>query len=189
MADKFPETQVIGIDLSPTQPSMQPSNCRFEVDDCTSQWVYPNDYFDFIHIRGLFGSIYDWPALYRSVHKHLAPGGLFEQIEWSVRVRSQDSALAPDHTMALWGSRYEEITKRTGKSYETAETMAELIRAAGFVDVVDKCFKWPIGPWSSDPRLKEIGRWNLLNWEQGMEGWILAGYTRVLGVGACHSHI
>lgn len=57
-----------------------------------------------------------------------------------------------------------------------------MITSAGFVDVVEKRFKWPIGPWSSDPRLKEIGRWNLLNWEEGMEGWVIAPYTRVLGV-------
>lgn len=61
--------------------------------------------------------------------------------------------------------------------------MAGLMREAGFVDVVEKRFKWPIGPWSSDPKLKEIGRWNLLNWEEGMEGWVMAAYTRVLGVG------
>ena len=66
--------------------------------------------------------------------------------------------------------------------------MAGLISEAGFVDVVEKRFKWPIGPWSSDAKLKEIGRWNLLNWEEGMEGWCMAPYTRVLGVSlAFHS--
>ena len=30
--------------------------------------------------------------------------------------------------------------------------------------------------------MKDIGRWNLLNWEEGMEGWVLASYTRVLKV-------
>ncbi|KAJ9621960.1 hypothetical protein H2203_006841 [Taxawa tesnikishii (nom. ined.)] len=59
--------------------------------------------------------------------------------------------------------------------------MADLIRSAGFVDVVERVYKWPIGPWSADPKLKELGRWNLLNWEEGMEGWLLAVYTRVLG--------
>lgn len=59
--------------------------------------------------------------------------------------------------------------------------MASLIQEAGFVDVVEKKFKWPVGPWSSDPKLKELGRWNLLNWEEGMEGWAMALYTRQLG--------
>ena len=71
----------------------------------------------------------------------------------------------------------------TGKTFEIAENMAGLVREAGFEDVVEKRFKWPVGPWSTDPKLKEIGRWNLLNWEEGMEGWVMAAYTRVLGVG------
>ena len=60
------------------------------------------------------------------------------------------------------------------------ENMTSLIQEAGFVDVVEKRFIWPIGPWSSDPKLKEVGRWNLLNWEEGMEGWVMALYTRQL---------
>ena len=80
-------------------------------------------------------------------------------------------------------SRYGiECGRRINKTFEIAENMAGLITEAGFVDVTEKRFKWPIGPWSSEPRLKEIGRWNLLNWEEGMEGWVIAPYTRVLGV-------
>lgn len=75
-----------------------------------------------------------------------------------------------------------ECGRRLKKTFKIAEEMAGMISSAGFVDVVEKRFKWPIGPWSSDPRLKEIGRWNLLNWEEGMEGWVIAPYTRVLGV-------
>lgn len=75
-----------------------------------------------------------------------------------------------------------ECGRRLKKTFKIAEEMAGMITSAGFVDVVEKRFKWPIGPWSSDPRLKEIGRWNLLNWEEGMEGWVIAPYTRVLGV-------
>lgn len=51
----------------------------------------------------------------------------------------------------------------------------------GFVDIVEKRVVWPLGRWPTDPRLKEIGRWNVRNWEEGVEGWILAGFTRCLG--------
>ena len=182
VADKFPNAQVIGTDLSPVQPGMQPPNCEFEVDDCTSAWVYPDDHFDFVHIRGLFGSIGDWPALYGDIFKHTKPGGYLEQVEFSVVNRSQDDRLAGNSTLQRWSHYGMEIGKRTGKAFNVAETMAGAIEAAGFVHVVEKRFKWPVGPWSSDARMKEIGRWNLLNWEQGMEGWALASYTRVLGV-------
>lgn len=185
MADKFPNSHVTGMDLSPTQISMYPANCTFEIDDCCSKWVYPENHFDFVHIRGLFGSIADWPALYNQVYKHTAPGGYFEQLEWSVPVQSQGTPLQPGDTLTRWSELVVQISQRTGKSFEIAETMFGMIKQAGFVNVVEKRFKWPIGSWSSDSRMKELGRWNLLNWEQGSEGWILALYTRFLGV--CHA--
>ncbi|QIW98413.1 hypothetical protein AMS68_003931 [Peltaster fructicola] len=181
IADKFPDSRVIGMDLSPTQIGMQPSNCTFEIDDCCSKWVYPENHFDFVHVRGLFGSIADWPALYSQIYKHTAPGGYFEQVEWSIRNHGQGSPLEPGHTLARWSDLGIEVGKRSGKTFEIAETMSGMIKQAGFDNVVEKRFKWPVGPWSSDPRMKEIGRWNLLNWEQGMEGWVIALYTRVLG--------
>lgn len=45
-----------------------------------------------------------------------------------------------------------------------------------------KRFIWPIGPWADDEQLRELGRWNLKNWEDGMEGWVMALLTRIHGV-------
>jgi len=182
MADKFPNAQVIGTDLSPVAPGMQPDNASFEIDDCCSEWVYPDSHFDFIHMRGLFGSIADWPQLYKQSFRHLRPGGHIEQIEWSVHNRSSDGTLSPHTVLARWGQNAVQAGILTGKTFEIAENMAGILWEAGFEEVVEKRYKWPIGPWSSDPKLKEIGRWNLLNWEEGMEGWVMAAYTRVLGV-------
>jgi len=184
MADKFPNSQVIGTDLSPIAPGMQPDNVTFEIDDCCSAWVYPEDHFDFVHIRGLFGSIGDWPRLYREAYRHLRPGCYIEQVEWSVHNRASDGTMSFIPEFAQWSQNAIRVATMTGKTFEIAENMAGLLREAGFTDVVEKRFKWPVGPWSSDPKLKEIGRWNLLNWEEGMEGWVMAAYTRVLGVSA-----
>lgn len=93
--------------------------------------------------------------------------------------RANGHRLTCDACRSMYGI---ECGRRLKKTFKIAEEMAGMITSAGFVDVVEKRFKWPIGPWSSDPRLKEIGRWNLLNWEEGMEGWVIAPYTRVLGV-------
>lgn len=93
--------------------------------------------------------------------------------------RANGYRLTCDACRSMYGI---ECGRRLKKTFKIAEEMAGMITSAGFVDVVEKRFKWPIGPWSSDPRLKEIGRWNLLNWEEGMEGWVIAPYTRVLGV-------
>jgi len=69
VADQHPETQIIGVDLSPIQPEFIPGNCTFELDDCTEPWTWPDSHFDLIHIRALLGSIADWPQLYREVYE------------------------------------------------------------------------------------------------------------------------
>lgn len=56
------------------------------------------------------------------------------------------------------------------------------VAPAGFADVTESRYIWPIGPWASDARLKDIGRWNVRNFELGMEGWSIAQFTRHLGV-------
>ena len=69
LADQYPATIVTGTDLSPIQPSWVPGNCRFEIDDAASDWTYTNESFDFIHVRGLYGCIRDWPAFYEEVYR------------------------------------------------------------------------------------------------------------------------
>lgn len=64
-ADRFPSAEVLGTDLSPTQPSLVPPNLRFEVDDCTDPWLFRKESFDFIHVRSLYGCVADWPTFYR----------------------------------------------------------------------------------------------------------------------------
>lgn len=65
-ADEYPSAEVIGFDLSPTQPSFVPPNLKFEVDDAEEPWIHPTDHFDLVHVRALYGAIADWPAFYRN---------------------------------------------------------------------------------------------------------------------------
>lgn len=109
----------------------------------------------------------------------ILPDGLTPFATLRYERRANGCRLTCDACRSMYGI---ECGRRLKKTFKIAEEMAGMITSAGFVDVVEKRFKWPIGPWSSDPRLKEIGRWNLLNWEEGMEGWVIAPYTRVLGV-------
>ena len=60
--------------------------------------------------------------------------------------------------------------------------MKDQITAVGFVDVTEVKYKWPIGPWSNEPKLKDLGRWNMHMWEQGIEGWTMALLTRYMHV-------
>ena len=85
----------------------------------------------------------------------------------------------------MWETQSElaiECGELFGKTMLIQQQMKDLIVEAGFVDVREYKFKWPIGPWSNDPRLKDIGRWNLHSWNAGLEGWTMALLTRCKGV-------
>lgn len=70
---------LLGTDLSPTQTPAPPPNLRFEIDDFTSTWTYPENSFDYIHMRYLFGCIPDQLALYKEAFKYCPPPRLNEQ--------------------------------------------------------------------------------------------------------------
>ena len=74
------------------------------------------------------------------------------------------------------------MRERFGKSFQIMERMKNLIEQAGFVDGVEKKYKWPLGAWSSDQKLKDVGRCNMHHWNEGLEGWSMALLTRVMGV-------
>jgi hypothetical protein len=57
-------------DRSESYPTTtSPPNLHFEVDDCTLDWLYTKESFDFIHTRSLYGCVSDWPAFYGQVIK------------------------------------------------------------------------------------------------------------------------
>ncbi|KAH0497865.1 hypothetical protein TgHK011_005147 [Trichoderma gracile] len=70
----FPETELTAIDISPIQPSWVPPNLKFEVDDMNLTWLWPENHFDFIHFRVLYGCVPDWIELYSKAFRKLKPG-------------------------------------------------------------------------------------------------------------------
>lgn len=64
----YPEATIIGTDLSPIQPSWVPPNVQFFVDDAESDWTFDGE-FDFVHIRGMAGSVEDWSKLIEQAFK------------------------------------------------------------------------------------------------------------------------
>lgn len=184
MADYFPGAEIIGTDLSPTQTTTAPPNIRFEVDDACSEWTYPASYFDFVHVRGLTGCIRDWPYLYSQCYKHLKPGGWFEHLEFSVQTNANPASdVYADKMYTAFSSSILNVGEaHTGMTFRTVEYMKGFMVGAGFVDVEERKFVWPIGPWPKDAKLKDLGRWGERNWAEGVEGWVMALYTRVLGV-------
>lgn len=174
-----PSAKVIGTDLSPVQPHLVPSNVQFEIDDCCDTWTYSPNSFDFIHVRGLYGCVADWDGFYKQAFRHLKPGAYIEQAEFSVVPKSDDGS-TNGTIFERWGEVSLEAGDAFGKTLRIVDEAKDRMIAAGFVDVVEHRFKVPIGPWAKDHYLKELGRYNRLYWEEGIQGWSLMLLTNIL---------
>lgn len=73
VGDKYPNTTITGIDLSPIQPNFVPENVHFFVDDFEEEWVDPEDKYDYIHIRHTLHSVRDLPTLLSRVMRYAFP--------------------------------------------------------------------------------------------------------------------
>ncbi|KAF6805968.1 SAM-dependent methyltransferase [Colletotrichum musicola] len=171
-ADEFPTAQVIGVDVSPIQPSWVPPNCKFQIDDIEQPWTWPNEYFDFIHIRNLEGAITKWDKLYKQAFIHMKPGGYIEIKEFDIETRSQVQELDKDHPFKAWSKNLLEAADKLGKVGLQCRNngIAKSLRAAGFTDIVEQKLLVPVGPWANDPILKEVGIGSLAYLDQSLEG-------------------
>jgi hypothetical protein len=81
-----------------------------------------------------------------------------------------------------WGKVSLQAGDAFGKTLRIVDEAKAKMIAAGFVGIVKRHFKVPIRPWAKDPHLKELGRYNRLHWEEGIEGWAMMLLTKVLRV-------
>lgn len=184
-ADKFPQCSVIGTDISPIQPTWVPPNLNFEIEDCTREWTFPENEFDYIHIRYLIGCITNWHQLFKEAYRCTKPGGFFETYEASPHVYSDDNTLPENSATAQWGPLFINGGKTIGRSFTVVDEdlQKKAMEEAGFVDIQETRIKCPTGGWSEDPKLKEIGQYSLLAVLSDIEGFILfmttvQGWTR-----------
>jgi hypothetical protein len=102
-------------------------------------------------------------------------------VEQSVVPKSDDGST--DGTIfEEWGKVSLKAGDAFGKTLRIVDEAKGKMIAAGFENVVEHRFKAPIGPWAKDHHLKELGRYNRLQWEEGIEGWSMMLLTHVLGV-------
>ncbi|CVK88215.1 related to methyltransferase [Fusarium mangiferae] len=171
--DEYPEAEVTGTDLSPIQPVVVPPNVKFVIEDCLLDWTWPENHFDFIHIRAMYGSVPDWVNLYSKAYTHLAPGGWIQDLEMDVKLQSDHVKLPPDHVFNTWADAFYTAGEKMGRSFAVSKghTMRDNLKAAGFVDIVEKKIKAPMHLWPSDQRLKRAGELFLEALEQSIEGY------------------
>ncbi|KAL2870781.1 class I SAM-dependent methyltransferase [Aspergillus lucknowensis] len=180
LASVFPHAQITGTDLSPCQPDEVPENVHFIVDDCTEdEWLWNHNSLDYIHSGHLSGALSSYKDLLRKMFSHLKPGGWTECHEFDTMVRCDDGTMPPltDEIGSYPFQDWCDLQISSGhatdppRQFRVAHRIARGMRDVGFVDVQEHIFKAPVNPWSSDPHLREIGRWNESNILDALSGW------------------
>ncbi|KAG4422844.1 hypothetical protein IFR04_004066 [Cadophora malorum] len=179
-ADEHPESEVIGVDLSPIQPSFVPPNLSFQVDDIEEQWTFGSK-FDFIYSRMMTGSLMNWPKFFSQSYENLNPGGWIEVVDICLPYQSEDGTLKEDSAINYWIKTGIPGVTALGREIHTAHTYKERMIAAGFENVTEVIYKWPTNRWPKDKRMKELGMWALENMLSSLEAISLAIFTRGLG--------
>ncbi|KAK3946761.1 S-adenosyl-L-methionine-dependent methyltransferase [Pseudoneurospora amorphoporcata] len=142
-ADKFPNCNVMGTDISPIQPSWVPPNVRFEIDDYNKEWTYNSNFFDFIHLRWLTGTVKDWSAFYKEAYRCCKPGGYIEHMDASSGTICLDdsSVNTKVHALGQWGPMWEEACGKIGQQLLSNDIVENGMKEAGFVNIVVKDYK------------------------------------------------
>ncbi|KAL0939123.1 methyltransferase domain-containing protein [Colletotrichum truncatum] len=176
-ADDHPECEVLGVDLSPTQPDFVAPNVKFEVDDVEDEWTFAHP-FDYIHSRFMTSSISNWKEYITKCYDNLTPGGYLELQEIEMSHQSDDGTFPSDCALARMFTLLKEAAITFGRAFVDPLQLKSIMVEVGFEDVVVAQYKWPTNGWPKDPKWKELGLWTLENYLIGLEALAMAPLTR-----------
>ncbi|KAI1813745.1 S-adenosyl-L-methionine-dependent methyltransferase [Poronia punctata] len=167
-ASQYPDTQVVGTDLSPIQPHYLPENCRFEIDDAEDEWAY-SEPFTFVHGRALLSCFDDPFKVVKQAYEYLEPGGF---IEFQDAIFPMDWIGEPVKESALyrWNELVLEGLKVLGRSWSNVVNYPRYFEEAGFENVVDRRYYWPTSPWAKGKYFKTVAMYFLEDMTVGVEG-------------------
>ncbi|ORY71014.1 S-adenosyl-L-methionine-dependent methyltransferase [Pseudomassariella vexata] len=165
-ADLNPTSYVVGTDLSKIQPPNAPLNCEFLQEDSEEDWVYPLYKFDYIHLRMVYTCFDDPRKVIRQAFENMNPGGWIEFQDSSIMLFSGTGKIAGTG-LEHWSNGILHGAAAKGRDILVSQHYKRWLIEAGFVDVVEHKLVWPIGTWPEDPRMKECGKYNATNLQEG----------------------
>jgi len=181
-ASMFPSANVIGTDLSPIQPHFVPPNCHFEVDDAEDVWSFSHK-FDYVHGRALATCFKSHLKVIQSAFDSLRPGGYLELQDCIVPFRCIDDTIKGT-ALEHWVDLIIRGTAALGKDWTRISKYKHYLEMAGFEDVVERRYEWPVGTWARGERNKVLGLWYREDLLSGLQAVSLAVLTRGLGMTA-----
>ena len=121
--------------------------------------------------------LYLWPV------SNLEPGVYLELQDLNFPFRSDNGTLKSDHVLFQWSEFMLEASTKAGKPLDRSSKFEDLLKDVGFVNVKVKVLKWPSNSWPKNKTEKTLGIWQNENLNFGIEGFLLALFTRILGWG------
>jgi hypothetical protein len=123
------------------------------------------------------------PNLAHTQNRNLTPSGHAEFQDFNLLYYSEDGTLTPSHALREWIATLCGAAESLGRDPNPGSKLEGWVRDAGFVNVVHRRYRVPIGAWARDPLLKEVGTWNWRQVWNGLEGLSMRLCTGVLGWG------
>jgi len=141
--------QVVGFDIfdNALAPKHIPWNCTFKVHNPN---LYPWPFrqkFDYIHGRGLVNCS---RSVILQAFNVLKPGGYLELQGTLCHYMTIDDTFP--------GTAFRKYLDAQSKPGENVVFCKRFMEEAGYVDIVEKHFQWPVGDWPKDQQCKEVGK-------------------------------
>lgn len=155
-----------------------PPNCSFEVCDAEEPWTYRHK-FDYIHGRDLLYCFRDPAQIITEAYNALNPGGILEMQDPQMPIACIDKSME-NRPLAQWAADVCLAAERLGRPLTNSRHYGQWMQDAGFVDVVERHFYWPLNTWPRDKKQKLIGTWAQQNLLSGVEAMSMALLTRGL---------
>ena len=109
-----------------------------------------------------------------------------QQIEVEIKPRCDDGTLPKDNVFQTLADLSTQIGV-SGTQVHLAHSMRSQMEEAGFTEIVERRYKLPLGPWSSDPTYQRLGLFYEMFWRTGCQGWLMGSLTRILRVSTIYS--
>ncbi len=164
LAEKYPEAEVIGIDLSPVPCTGVREGVKFIQGDFLELLHGPAKHglqkgsFDYVFSRMLVFGITDWSGYVARVKEVLAPGGHIELQEIDFNYFDGDEKLLSSSW--TWLEDQHTAFLERGLNIYAGSNLATYLKEAEFLDVQMRQFRWIFGKWIGHPETDMIGEYS-----------------------------
>lgn len=121
------------------------------------------------NVSGTHGWSYGCSRVSIDSFRALKPGGWIDCSEPGAFFESYYGTIGPDHPFKLWEKVMIDSGQETGMAFDVGPFIKKRLEDAGFINVQEKKVCVTIGAWSADPLEREIGVWEQLRLERGVQ--------------------